>query len=328
MKKYLLPAIQGFMTIYILAKIFGDVSLREQASTVIRQADWRWIAAAAGAAAVSELLCATRWWLVLRAFEMPLRWREAVAFSAIGLFYSLGLPGSAGGDAMRTLYVMERFPGRKLVAAFSVLADRLCGLAALLLAMGITLAFQHGILLSGKIGAGIVLASILLLGGALFLLALWGTTAIPSIRAFAKKRLPKLGSRLLQSGDIFTQMLRHPGAMLAGTILSILALAAHFLCYFLSARAFETGITLTQIFTVMPVIDTLTMVPIALYGLGLREALFAFLLGDFYNIPNATATLLSLGGFTAQVLIALSGILFLPYIRLLHFKKASELHIS
>ena len=68
------------------------------------------VPAVAAAAAASELACATRWWVVLRAFGTPLKWREAVAFSAIGLFYSLGLPGSAGGDAMRTLYVIERFP--------------------------------------------------------------------------------------------------------------------------------------------------------------------------------------------------------------------------
>ena len=69
----------------------------------------------------------------------------------------------------------------------------------------------------------------------------------------------------------------------------------------------------------MPVVDTLTMIPVTLYGLGLREALFTVLLGEFYGIPAGTSTLVSLGGFSAQALVALSGILFLPFVRLLRF---------
>ena len=93
MKKFLLPILQAAVTVYILVRIFGDETLRANAARVLAEADWRWIAGAAVAAATSELLCATRWWIVLRAFGLPLSWREAVAFSAIGLFYSLGLPG-------------------------------------------------------------------------------------------------------------------------------------------------------------------------------------------------------------------------------------------
>jgi hypothetical protein len=43
--------------------------------------------------------------VILHAFGLPLRWRDAVAFSAIGLFYSLGLPGSAGGDASTNYHI-------------------------------------------------------------------------------------------------------------------------------------------------------------------------------------------------------------------------------
>ena len=60
-----------------------------------------------------------------------------------------------------------------------------------------------------------------------------------------------------------------------------------------------------------------TMLPVALYGLGLREALFNVLLGTFYGTPSATATLISLGGFGAQAVVALLGVFFLPFIKFL-----------
>lgn len=317
MKKYLLPALQAGVTIYILIRLFGDAGLRENAARVVAEADWLWIAGAVAAAATSELLCATRWWIVLRAFGMPLRWREAVAFSAIGLFYSLGLPGSAGGDAMRTLYVIERFPQKKLAATLSVLADRFCGLVALILALGWTLAENHGLFLEGRLSRGVVLAAVVMVSGAVFLLGLWWTTTIPAIRNRIEARVKKLGRHLRQTGDIFQNMIRSPGAMLAGVGLSVLSLTAHFLGYWFSAQAFGSGLGVGIVFGIMPVVDTLTMIPVTLYGLGLREALFTVLLGEFYGIPAGTATLVSLGGFGAQAVVALSGILFLPFVRFL-----------
>ncbi len=324
MKKHVLPILQGVVTIFILARLFGDAELRGQAARVFAEADWRWLGGAVLAAATSEILCATRWWIVLHAFGMPLKWRDAVAISAIGLFYSLGLPGSAGGDAMRTLYVMERFPGKKLAAAFSVLADRFCGMAALVLALGWTLVANHGILLQGELGARIVMAAAVFLAGGVVLLGLWWTTTIPALGDRMLAAMPRLGARMRQSGEIFNRMLEHPRAMLLGAGLSGVSLAAHFGGYFFSACAFETGLTVGTVFTVMPVVDTLTMIPVALYGLGLREALFAVLFGEFFGVAAGTATLVSLGGFAAQALVALSGVLFLPFVRSPRFAKSRD----
>jgi hypothetical protein len=41
------------------------------------------------------------------------------------------------------------------------------------------------------------------------------------------------------------------------------------------------------------------------------------LLGAFFGTPSATATLISLGGFGAQVVVALCGVLFLPFVKFL-----------
>lgn len=327
MKKHLLPLLQAAITTYILMRLFGDAGIRTQAREALAAADFYWLLMAAGAAVVSETLCATRWWLILRSFGMPLKWREAVAFSSIGLFYSLGLPGSAGGDAVRSLYVMRLFPDKKLAAAFSVLADRLCGMVALVVAMLATVAMRHEIFLSGELGRSVVLAAGILLAGAMLMLVLWWSTSISALGDFIKRRHKWLSPHLLESGGIFNQMAGRPGTMVAGAALSGVGLAAHFFCYYFSARAFETGLGLAEIFSVMPVVDTLTMVPIALYGLGLREALFTVLLGEFFGVPSATATLLSLGGFGAQAAVALLGIFFLPFVKFLGLpaKKPSSL---
>jgi uncharacterized protein (TIRG00374 family) len=317
MKKYLLPILQAAVTIYIFARIFGDSILRENAVRALAAADFSWLVCATCAAALSEILCATRWWVILHAFGLRLRWRDAVAFSAVGLFYSLGLPGSAGGDAVRTLYLMRLFPEKKMASAFSVLADRLCGLVALVLFMAATLAWNHQSFLAGELGRGIVLSAASLLGGAIFLLGLWWMTTIPVLRDFVRRRHPRFSPHLLESGAIFQQMAQRPGAVLTGCALAAVALAAHFLGYFFSSRAFGSPLQMSSIFSIMPIVDTLTMLPVALYGLGLREALFNAVLGAFFGTPSATATLISLGGFGAQAVVALCGVLFLPFVKFL-----------
>jgi uncharacterized membrane protein YbhN (UPF0104 family) len=322
MKKYLLPILQAAVTIYILARLFGNAELRQHASRTLAAADFSWLVGAACAAALSEILCATRWWVILQAFGLRLRWRDAVAFSAVGLFYSLGLPGSAGGDAVRTLYLMRLFPEKKMASAFSVLADRLCGMVALVLFMAATLAWNQQFFLAGELGRGIVLSAASLLGGAILLLGLWWMTTIPVLRDFVRRRHPRFSPHLLESGAIFQQMAQRPGAVLTGCALAGVALAAHFLGYFFSAKAFGSSLGVERLFSIMPIVDTLTMLPVALYGLGLREALFNVLLGTFYGTPSATATLISLGGFGAQAVVALLGVFFLPFIKFLGIDEA------
>jgi hypothetical protein len=63
----------------------------------------------------------------------------------------------------------------------------------------------------------------------------------------------------------------------------------------------------------MPIIDTITMLPITLYGIGLRETLFKHLLGGLYGIPNGSVVMASLTGFALQAAVALLGGMAIPW---------------
>lgn len=297
----------------ILWRIFGDSEIRAGAVRALEAAELIWLAGAVLAAACSELACAARWWIVVRAFGVPLRWRDALGYSAIGLFFSLGLPGSAGGDAVRVLHVAGRFPDKKHAVVFSVLADRFCGLAALVLALFFSLGVNYRVFFSSGYGGALVWAAVALCGGGVLMLALWWSTTWPGLADVFQRRFPGINTHLLKSGEVFQRMHRNPRAMLAGVLLSCVSLAAHFAGYYLAGRAFGVGVDMLRVFAVMPVVDTITALPVALYGLGLREAVLVTLLGGFYGIPAAGAALMSLGGFGAQALVALCGVFWLPF---------------
>jgi glycosyltransferase 2 family protein len=77
------------------------------------------------------LITFTRWYFLLRAQDLPVRYRDAVRLGFLGLLFNYVAPGSAGGDLVKALLIAREHPERKTVAAATVLLDRLLGLIAL-----------------------------------------------------------------------------------------------------------------------------------------------------------------------------------------------------
>jgi hypothetical protein len=78
-------------------------------------------------------------------------------------------------------------------------------------------------------------------------------------------------------------------------------------------RSFNILIRLSEVFTVLPIVDTLILLPVTLFGIGLREALFEQLLGGLFGVSLGAATLASLGGFGLQAAVAILGGLMIPF---------------
>jgi sugar (pentulose or hexulose) kinase len=68
--------------------------------------------------------------------------------------------------------------------------------------------------------------------------------------------------------------------------------------------------------SIMPLVNTITGVPISFGGVGVRETLFQKLLGDLVGMPKATAALSASLGFAIQACWGVLGgaaYLFLPF---------------
>jgi hypothetical protein len=59
----------------------------------------------------------------------------------------------------------------------------------------------------------------------------------------------------------------------------------------------------------MPVIDSISGLPVSIAGVGVRERLFQVLLHDLAEMPPETAAIASLAGFACNALWALPGAL-------------------
>jgi glycosyltransferase 2 family protein len=76
---------------------------------------------------------ALRWHILLRTQGIDLRLWRTTRVLATSVFFANFLPGAAGGDLVRGVYVYKAAPGRRAAAMLSILIDRLIGLVAFVL---------------------------------------------------------------------------------------------------------------------------------------------------------------------------------------------------
>ncbi|HKP93256.1 MAG TPA: lysylphosphatidylglycerol synthase transmembrane domain-containing protein, partial [Chthoniobacterales bacterium] len=102
MKKTILTVVQLLVTGALLYWVFHDPAVRSAMATAIREADYRWIAAAIGAYLIVELAAVVRWEILLRVQGINLAKSRIAALFIIGMFYNQFLPGGTGGDIVKT----------------------------------------------------------------------------------------------------------------------------------------------------------------------------------------------------------------------------------
>lgn len=79
---------------------------------------------------VTILLAAWRWHILLRSQGLPLHLWDTIRIVAMGAFFGTFLPGAAGGDLVRGVYIYRASHGRRTHALLSIFIDRLIGLTA------------------------------------------------------------------------------------------------------------------------------------------------------------------------------------------------------
>jgi uncharacterized protein (TIRG00374 family) len=82
-------------------------------------------------AVCSTLLTFVRWYILVRAVELPFRAIDAFRLGFIGLFFNSFMPGSVGGDVIKAA-ALAREQNRRAVAVATVIMDRVIALWALI----------------------------------------------------------------------------------------------------------------------------------------------------------------------------------------------------
>ena len=95
--------------------------------------------------AFSVLCCAMRWFLLVRIQGISISFKKIVELTMIGNFFNTFMPGAVGGDIIKGWYVAGHEPQRKTIAVFTVLFDRVIGLAVIVFYSAAILLFLYAV---------------------------------------------------------------------------------------------------------------------------------------------------------------------------------------
>jgi len=313
MKKILLSVLQIVVTAGLLWWIFRNPEQNRKMLEALRHANLLWFVPGIVAIGIALLLQTERWVILLKVQDIAVSKSRALRIMLAGMFFNLFLFGSTGGDVIKMFFIMREAPTKKAGALLSVFIDRVVGVLALATVSLAVILPAFGRLWGHEKSRAGILSVAVILGGSLAFIALAWAVDRMKLTSKLPHWLP-MHARIAEAAGAFSQYGKAGRAVGKAFLLSIPAHLMIFSTFYFGARAFGADLSLLNIYCVMPIVSTVTALPISLGGAGLREGLFQELLGSLYGTTPEIATVISLSGFLMVVFWSLmGGIVYLLY---------------
>jgi uncharacterized protein (TIRG00374 family) len=270
---------------------------------VFQKVNLWWFAGGLTCIGVVCLLGIVRWQMILKVQGLELKFPRVCSIFFVGMFFNAFLLGSTGGDVIKAWYVAHETHHKKAEAVATVVVDRLIGLLALfvmaLVMMGI---YRHRVFDDVRLRsfAVITLAFVILCVG-VSVLGFWRGLAdkLPGVRA-RLERMPKYETfkRMI---DAYRQYAAHPGVLAITLVQSFGVHIAAMLSIWCIGRGLnihpDNG--LIDYLLYLPIINSVTAIPISISGFGVRELMYAEMFGEVGVAKSAAVALSLLGYFVA-----------------------------
>jgi uncharacterized protein (TIRG00374 family) len=313
MKRILTTTLQIAVTVALLWWIFHDPAKRARMAHALEEADLWWYLPGLACVGGVVLFQTQRWFLLLRALEIPIGWLRCLRLLLIGMFFNLFLFGATGGDVVKIFYAMRESAQDKAGAFLSIALDRVLGLLALALVSAVVVVLQWHELARSPLAQGFVATIALILGGSVAVIVLAASVAVLRLENRLPARMP-LRRAIVDLAVATQRYAKAPGTLIAAFLLSIPSHLLLFSSFYFAARAVTAHLSFANVMSVMPIVNVITSLPISLSGVGVREQLFQNLLGQLHGTPEALAVLIGMGGYLIGVMWSLvGGVLYLFY---------------
>ena len=180
--------------------------------------------------------------------------------------------------------------------------DRLFGLLSIIFLGGLSLWLRFDWLKSSAASLHITYVALSLLGiGLTFAVFLFFAAGFGLLHKLPKQ-MP-FRKEIVESAEALKLYRAHvwPMVSLFGiTVASHMAYYVSFYCAAQSLHGAARSASLVDMLSIMPLVNTVTSLPISLGGVGVRETLFQELLGNLAHMPSALAALAASLGFVVQ----------------------------
>ncbi len=129
MKKVLITLLKLGISAAIIGWLVYDATKTDVFTKLVKQPKrWDLLVAAWACCLGAVLFTFVRWWYLVRALDIPFRFRDSIGISYWGYLFNLAPFGIVGGDLIKTVMLDRQHPHNRAKALASVLADRVIGL--------------------------------------------------------------------------------------------------------------------------------------------------------------------------------------------------------
>ncbi|MBI3991602.1 MAG: flippase-like domain-containing protein [Candidatus Omnitrophica bacterium] len=302
-KKVLSILLRVGVSIILLIFLFRMVD-RKNLVEIIKNVDKLLLLVAFLTLFLSYALCLFRWDMLLKAAHIHLPLKRVIISSAGGMFFSLFLPSTIGGDLVRSIDLAVHTKKSHEVVA-TVLLDRLSGYIGLVAVALLSLLFgwsfvqdNTSVLFSVAIITGILITVLLILFNK-FLYSkinkLLHSPQAGKIREFIKG--------LHQEMHIFRH---HKDIVAKNLIISLAIQVMSPVTFYIIALSLGVKINALYFFIFIPIIGAITLLPISLGGLGLRDATTIFFFAKA-GVGKDMAFAMSLVSFSLMLILGVTG---------------------
>ena len=297
-KKILSGVLKAVISIGGLIYIFYKVPFADVCGHWTVQA-LPWIALILFCTLFSMFIQANRWRGLLLEEGKKIKFRTFYAYIALGYFFNNLLPSGFGGDAVKTIAFGRRF-GNMANSVAAVAISRVMGLLAMFLCFFATLPFvvaRYDIpaIYTGAVCAVALLSAFIIVGGLFSDKIKIPASILSRVPFFAKLQ------------DAFSIYRGYKKAFLLSGLdsiwLQISSIAIHY-AYF---QAVGVPVDLATITVFMTITITVSMLPISINGIGLREGVNVSLFTGLLGISADTVLAAALLGYIPMLFQAIQG---------------------
>ena len=242
----------------------------ELAKVFAKPVDLRYFAVGLAIYLSALLITFTRWFVLVRAQEIPFTLRDAVRLGFIGNVFNLVIPGAVGGDVIKAAYLGRMQPDRKPQAWASMVIDRILGLLGLFLLAGVA-GLSTWNSANVQVRTLIALVWIALLAGFVGLAVLFSPRLYRPLNRIVAGR-GKLEAAVIRLEAIGMSYRRRLGTVVGMLGVAVFCHSLYVLAFYAASLAlFDSMPTLAQHYLMVPLALFTTAVPLPFGALGLSE---------------------------------------------------------
>lgn len=311
LKKILSIFLRIGISIILLVFLFNQVDKKSLAE-IIKHADKPLLALAFCVYFLAYILCLLRWEMLLKALSIHLSLKRIIISFAGGVFFSLFLPSTIGGDLMRSIDLATHTKRPREVLA-TVLLDRLSGYVGLVLLALFALLFGSRHIQDKSVFFSVAIITAILI---VALLVLFNKSLYSRINKLL--HFPNAGKFIQLLKDLHEEIhyfKRHKKVIINNLILSLIIQSISPLVFFIIALSLGLKINILYFFIFLPLIGAITLLPISIGGLGLRDATTIFFFAKV-GVAHDFAFAMSLLSFSFILVYgALGGLIYVLTVR-------------